>query len=112
MKRNNLLCIFASLFIMLALPWSAVTFAKSASGMLVCMLLFFIVNPVFAIGVGCFTGRNLKAAWFQPILCAAAYLLGAWLFFDMGELSFLLYAAAYVILGYAAALLCHAENKT
>lgn len=89
--------------IMLLLPWCAVTFAKGDSGMVICFLLFFAVNPMAAICVGLFAGRKLKATWFQPLLLSALFLVGAWVFFDMGEWAFLLYAGIYLFLGYSAA---------
>ena len=41
--------IITSAVIMLALPWLAVTFIKSDGGMAVSFLLFFAVNPFYAI---------------------------------------------------------------
>lgn len=66
--------------------------------MAVCFLLFFAVNPITAVIVGMFSGRNIKASWFQPILLAVLFLLGTWMFFDIGELAFVFYAVGYFVI--------------
>ena len=103
MVKKNSICMLCSAMIMLLLPWCAVTFAKGVSGMTICVLLFFAVDPMAAICVGVFAGRKLKAAWFQPLLLSALFLLGTWIFFDMGERAFLFYAVIYLLFGYSAA---------
>ena len=103
MVKKNSLCALCSAAVMLLLPWCTVTFANGTSGMAACLLLFFAIDPVAAICVGVFAGRALKAAWFQPLLLSALFLLGAWLFFDMGERAFLLYAAVYLLFAYSSA---------
>ncbi len=111
MVKKNSICTLCSAMIMLLLPWCAVTFAKGASGMAICILLFFAVDPMAAICVGVFAGRKLKAAWFQPFLLSALFLLGAWVFFDMGEQAFLFYAVVYLVLGYSAAAIAAILSK-
>ena len=103
MVKKNSICALCSAMIMLLPPWCAVTFAKGVDGMAICLLLFFAVDPIAAICVGVFAGRKLKAAWFQPLLLAALFLLGTWVFFDMGEMAFVYYAVIYLFLGYLAA---------
>ena len=110
MKRNSI-CALCSATIMLLLPWCAVAFANGTGGMAICLLLFFAIDPMAAICVGVFAGRKFKAAWFQPLLLSALFLLGAWLFFDMGERAFLLYAAIYLFLGYSAAAIAAILSK-
>lgn len=44
--------IIASAVIMLVFPWLAVTFVKSDGGMAVCFILFFALNPIYAIFAG------------------------------------------------------------
>ena len=111
MVKKNSICALCSAAIMLLLPWCAVTFAKGTSGMAICFLLFFAVDPMAAICVGVFAGRKLKETWFQPLLLSALFLLGTWVFFDMGEQAFLLYAAVYLFLGYSAAAIAAVLGK-
>lgn len=102
MVKKNLICALYSAFIML-LPWGAITFVKGDGGMAVCFLLFFAIDPLSAVCVGIFAGGQFRAAWFQPLLLSALFLLGTWSFFDPGERAFLIYAAIYLLLGYSSA---------
>ncbi len=105
MKRNIILWLTVTLAVMLVLPWAAFTFVKGDAGMAVCLLLFFMVNPTYAVLTGAAAGKDMGHLWSLPILSAVLFLAGAWVFFDMGETAFLLYAAAYLVLGMAAMLL-------
>lgn len=91
--------------VMLVLPWLAVTFAPGDAGMAICFLLFYAVDPVYAIAVGWSAGKALRRLWMVPIVTAALFLLGTWCFFDRGELLFVLYGLVYLLLGTGALLL-------
>lgn len=86
---------------MLLLPWAAVTFVNSNAGMAVTLLLFFMINPIYIVIAGAFAGRNIKGLWSVPVIAAILFLLGAWIFFDMGEEAFVIYAGVYLALGIA-----------
>ncbi len=101
----------ASALVMLALPWLAVTFIKGDAGMAACFILFFALNPVYAIISGINAGKELRTLWALPIITAAFFLAGTWLFFDMGEKAFLLYALIYLVTGTAAMLLSALVKK-
>lgn len=110
--------LIASAAILLGLPWLAVTFIKSDAGMAVSLFLFFVLNPIYAICAGAYAGRDVKRFWALPVITALFFLAGAWLFFDMGEMAFILYALIYLLLGMAAMLLSrfirkkHSQNST
>ncbi len=104
MKKEIILWVTASMAVMLALPWLAVTFVKGDAGMAVCFLLFFAVNPVYSVITGAFAGKDVKHLWSLPIVSAVMFLTGTWIFFDMGETAFILYAVVYLALGIAAML--------
>ena len=78
----------ATAVIMLVFPWLAVTFIKGDGGMAACFILFFAVNPIYAICSGAYAGKNIKIFWTLPIITALFFLLGTWLFFSMGEKAF------------------------
>lgn len=105
MKKNIILWLAASVAVMLAFPWLAVTFVKGDAGMAVCFLLFFVVNPSYSVIIGAFAGKDVKHLWSFPIVSAALFLMGTWIFFDMGETAFILYAVVYLALGIAAMLI-------
>ena len=95
----------ATAVIMLVFPWLAVTFIKGDGGMAACFILFFAVNPIYAICSGAYAGKNIKKFWILPIITALFFLLGTWLFFSMREKAFILYALGYLLLGIVAELI-------
>lgn len=104
--KGRLLCSTAlTALVMLFLPWLAVSFARGDAGMAICFLLFYSVDPVYAIAVGWSAGKELRRLWMEPIITATLFLLGAWCFFDRGELLFVLYGLVYLLLGTGAMLL-------
>lgn len=109
--RKNVVCAACSAVVMLFLPWGVVTFVRGDSGMTACLLLFFVVNPTAALCVGAFSGKREGAAWFQPLILSALFLLGAWAFFDAGEQDFTLYAGVYLFIGYCAAVTAALRNR-
>ena len=105
MKKNIILWVAASMAVMLAFPWLAVTFVKGDAGMAVCFLLFFAVNPLYSVIIGAFAGKDVKHLWSLPVISAVLFLIGTWIFFDMGETAFILYAAVYLVIGIMAMLI-------
>lgn len=105
MKKSVILWLTVSVVVMLALPWIAVTFVKSDAGMAVCFLLFFAVNPLYSMVIGAFAGKDIRHIWSLPVISPALFLLGAWIFFDMRETAFILYASVYLALGITAMLI-------
>ena len=104
MKKLALWSILSAV-IMFALPWLALTFIKGDGGMMACFILFFALNPTYAIFTGVYAGRDIKRLWALPIITALFFLAGSWLFFNMGEKAFILYASVYLFLEAAAMLI-------
>ncbi len=105
MKKNIILWFAVSAAVMLMVPWLAVTFVKGDAGMAVCFLLFFAVNPLYSVLIGAFAGKDIRHLWSLPVISAVLFLIGTWIFFDMGETAFILYAAVYLALGIAVMLI-------
>ena len=101
----------AAVFVMLALPWLAVTLMKGDAGMAACFALFFAVNPVFSILMGAAAGREIRKLWFFPFLPAILFLAGTWIFFSMGETAFLLYAGIYLAMGFVSMLISSIRKR-
>lgn len=99
MKTKFLGWLAGSAAIMLLLPWVAVTFVNSNAGMAVTLLMFFAVNPIYSITLGAFAGKHVKVMWSLPIISALLFLLGSWIFFDLGESAFVIYAGVYLVIG-------------
>ncbi len=93
-----------AVFLLLGMPWLTVTFA-SMNGMALCFILFFAVNPLFSTFSGILAGSDVKKLWILPIVTAGLFILGVWMFFDMGEPAFLLYGSAYLVIGIIAMLI-------
>ena len=89
----------AALVLFLGLPWLMVTVIPAEGGMAACLLLFFAVDPIFAIAAGMFAGKRPRELWFLPILTPVLFLLGAWLCLDFGNSDFVSYALMYLLLG-------------
>ena len=85
----------ATAVIMLVFPWLAVTFIKGDGGMAVCFILFFAVNPIYAICSGAYASKDIKIFWPLPIITALFFLLGTWLFFSIGEKALILSILVY-----------------
>ena len=105
MKRNIIFGLAVTAVIMLALPWLAVTFVKGDAGMAACFVLFFAVNPIYSVVIGIFAGKDMKHLWSLSVISAVLFLFGTWVFFDMGETAFILYAVVYLALGVVAMLI-------
>ena len=67
--------------------------------MAVCLLLFIAINPIYSVVIGIFVGKDVKHLWSLPVISAVLFLIGTWIFFDMGEMAFVLYAVVYLVLG-------------
>lgn len=111
MKRDLIIHRVAVIVLMIVFLWLTVTFAGD-NGMGICFILFYVVNPVFAVLSGMLGGTDVKKLWRLPIYTAMAFLLGTWLFFDIGEIAFVLYAGVYLVLGLISMMLTVLfENK-
>ncbi|MCM1109294.1 MAG: hypothetical protein NC388_09670 [Clostridium sp.] len=100
---------FAVMFI---LPFAVAKLASECSGMALCLILFFVINPIYSIIIGSVAGHNIKKLWSLPLIPSVAFLAGAWLFFDIHELWFIAYATVYLCLGVVAMLITnHIKRK-
>lgn len=111
MKKIFICWLAVSAVVMLVIPWAAATFVKGDAGMAVCFLLFFAINPIHSVAIGSFAGKEMKRLWSLPVISAVLFLCGTWIFFDMGETAFILYAAAYLVLGIVAMLISMCIRK-
>lgn len=87
---------------MFALPFAVVRLASECSGMALCMILFFIVNPIYSAILGFRCGRDVRQMWTLPLISSISFLAGTWLFFDIREVWFIIYATTYLAIGWTA----------
>ena len=109
--KKTLVWTLCAMAVMVGLPWLTVTFAGS-SGMAVCFILFFAVDPLFSAVCGAAAGKDIRMLWSLPVIVAAAFLAGVWLFFEPGEPAFLLYGGCYLVIGTVAMLISAALRHT
>lgn len=107
--------IIASAVVMLGLPFLAVAFTTGNMALVICIALFWAINPIFSIVQGYAAGSDVREMWGLPLLNSLLYVAGMWLFFAMGEMSFLLYGLMYMALGYLAMwmmwMVCRRRNR-
>lgn len=94
--------ILLSGIIMVLLPLLTVTLVKGDNGMAICFILFYVINPLFSIYIGYTTNKLIC-----PVVNSLLFLMGTWIFFDMGEIAFVYYAIVYLILGLITTLVKH-----
>lgn len=99
--------------VMFALPFCVARFAPADARMALCMILFFIVNPIYSAALGYRCGSNVHQMWNLPLVSSVAFLAGTWLFFDIREVWFIIYATIYLIIGWMAMWISrYVNNKT
>lgn len=110
-KRITQRVIATSFAIMYLLPAIVAKFSPACSGMVFCMLLFFIVNLAYSVITGIISGMKFRQRWYLPAISAILFLAGTWTFFDHTEMWFIAYAAAYLLLSFITATLTHLSLK-
>lgn len=101
-KRSIMIWLAVSISVMGLLPFIVARFASECSGMALCMILFFIINPIYSAILGYRCWKNIRRMWYLPMLAGMAFLVGAWISFDAHELWFIVYAIVYIIIGWIA----------
>ena len=80
-------------------PPFVIKFAPSNYGMVLCMMQFIIVNPIYSIVIGIISGRNIRTRWSFPLISAITFVFGVSLSFGLGEPDFIIYTGIYLIIG-------------
>ncbi|WP_294628708.1 hypothetical protein [uncultured Bacteroides sp.] len=101
-KKKYIHWLCATAAVMFVLPFAVARLASECSGMALCMLLFLILNPMYSLLLGSHCGSDIKRMWNLPLISAVMFLSGTWLFFDIKEVWFIIYAAIYLVLGWTA----------
>ena len=110
-KNNLLTWLILTAIVMLVFPWLTYTFIKGDTGMAVCFVLFFIIDPLFSIICGVFASRNPKKLWACPLMTGILFILGCWMSFEMGEGAFVVYGIGYCAISAAAMGISVLYNK-
>lgn len=110
-KRAIIIWLAITILVMLALPFTVARLASECSGMALCMMLFLIVNPIYSAILGYRCGKDIKKMWNLPLVSAVAFLAGTWIFFDIHELWFVVYATVYLAIGWIAMAISKYLNR-
>lgn len=111
MKKSIIIWLVMSIIVMFVFPWLAVNFINGDAGMAACFILFYGIDPIYSLIIGRSAGKDIKHLWSLPVISAVLFLSGAWIFFDMGEIAFIMYSFIYLILGIVAMLVSMLINK-
>lgn len=101
-RRIIITWIAVTVAVMFVFPLAVAGLASECSGMALCMILFFIVNPIYSAILGFRCGKDIRRMWNLPLVSSIAFLAGTWLFFDIKEVWFIIYASVYLIIGLTA----------
>lgn len=85
----------ANVLILLLLPALVISISPSDAGMMVCITLFFMVDPAFCIAAGIFAGRDLRNRWVTALFPPVTFLISARLIFGEDASDFSVYAVIY-----------------
>ena len=85
----------ANVLILLLLPALVISISPSDAGMMVCITLFFMVDPAFCIAAGIFAGRDLRNRWFTALFPPVTFPISARLIFGADASDFSVYAVIY-----------------
>ena len=114
MQNNRTIFIWlaVTIVVMFALPFAIARLASECSGMALCMILFFIINPIYSAILGYRCGKNVRIMWNLPLVSAVAFLAGTWIFFDIHELWFIVYAIVYLAISWTAMAISKYINRS
>ena len=88
--------IIITLTAIFGIPFLAVLFASTV-GMAICILSFYLINPMVSVGVGVFAGFDLKKRWYACLLPGIIFIITVWSLFTINEPLFLYYSAIYTV---------------
>lgn len=71
--KKTILCIASILIVMLILPVLFIHLVSGDSGMGLCFLLFFIVDPALCLVLGITAGTDIRKLWWIPLASSLAF---------------------------------------
>lgn len=99
MERSTLVWLASTAVIMLGMPGAA-RFTGLDSFLVLVVLEFIIIGPLWSLATGIFAGWNGgRDRWWLTVLNPFLFLGGAWIFLEMWESDFLYYAFCYLMVG-------------
>ncbi len=93
-----------NILVLLLLPAAVMGISPSDAGMMVCIALFFAVDPALSAAAGLYAGLDIRNRWFTAAFPAAVFLLSARLIFGADASDFTVYAVIYAVITLAVML--------
>lgn len=87
----------AALLLFLIIPWAVTRLIHSDAALAICLILWYAIDPVFAIAAGMFAGKRPRELWFLPVLIPVLFVAANYLCFA-SDPAFLTYALFYLAL--------------
>lgn len=104
-------CLAASLAVMLGIPAAIIGAMPSDAGMMVCLALFFFLDPAFCLAAAIFAGWDLRRRWYTALFPPLAFLLSAATVFRTETGAFMVYFVIYAVIAVTAAPVTHLVRK-
>lgn len=98
MERSAIAWLIATAAVMLGMPGAA-RFMDIDIFLVLVVLEFFIIGPLWSLGTGIFSGWSQRGRWWLTIANPLLFIAGSWIFLDMWETDFLIYAFCYLMVG-------------
>lgn len=87
-----------NILVLLLLPAAVMGISPSDAGMMVCIALFFAVDPALSAAAGLYAGLDIRNRWFTAAFPTAVFLLSARLIFGADASDFTVYAVIYAVI--------------
>ena len=99
LKHPGFLWSAAAFALFALIPWLVCFVIRSDAAMAICFILWYAIDPVFAIAAGMFAGRDPRRMWYVPLLIPALFILASWTCFEWGDPAYITYALMYLLMG-------------
>lgn len=100
-KTKHILFVAVTAVAMLLPPLLA-SFQPGEAMLAIAVLLFMLIDPLAALGLGIAAGWDIRRFWYVPLLTAFLYWLGAVLFLTGWNTDIFAYVFIYLLMGAAA----------
>lgn len=102
--KEAIVSLALTIVLVFGIPLAAILFASEA-GMAICVLSFYIINPLYSIGLGIYAA--IKKRWPLSLIPAVIYLPSMWILFEIKEPVFAVYSLIYLTEGLVSTIIAH-----
>ena len=71
--KKTWVAVFTIILVMLIFPVMVLNFAPGDAAMGLCIILFFLINPLTVIALSVMAGTELRKLWWIPVVSAVAF---------------------------------------